>query len=80
MSFREREPPPRRNLCIRNKTYKAPTTATTPLRTPGADSQNAQVNPLLELAVPVKEDRVSCQASGHMHNSSISVDSGRLVT
>ena len=55
MSFCATEPSPKRNLRIRNKTYKPPTTTTTPLRTPGAESQPAQVKFFLELTLPVKK-------------------------
>jgi len=55
MSFRATEPSPKRNLCIRNKTYKAPTTTTTRVQTPGAESQHAQIKSHLELTVPVKK-------------------------
>jgi len=55
MGFCATEPSPKRSLRIRNKTYKAPTTTTTPLRTPGMESQHAQVKSLLEITVPVKE-------------------------
>ena len=55
MSFCATEPSPKRNLLIRNKIYKAPTTTTAPLQTPGPEPQHAQVKPLLELTVPVKK-------------------------
>jgi len=43
------------NLRIKNKTCKAPTTTTTLLRTPGAESWHAQFKYLLELTVPAKK-------------------------
>jgi len=55
MSFYATEPSPKRNIRFRKKTYRAPTTTTTPLRTPGAESPHAQVKSLLELTFPVKK-------------------------
>ena len=55
MSFYATEPPQGGSLGIRNKTCKAPTTTTTPLRTPSAESQHAQVKSLLELTVSVEK-------------------------
>ena len=46
---------PKRNHRLGNKTSKALTTTTTPLRTPGAESQHAQIKSLLELTVLVKK-------------------------
>ena len=80
MSFRSTEPLPKTNLCVRNKTYKAPTTTTMPLRIPGAEAQHFPSQVSLRAQSPSKEDRVSCHASCHMHNSSISVDGGHRVS
>jgi len=45
----------KKNLHIRNKTYRAQTTTTTPLWTSGVESLHAQIKSLLELTVPVKK-------------------------
>jgi len=55
MSFYVTEPSQGGSLRIRNKTRKAPTTTTTPLRTPGLESQHAQVKSPLELTVLVEK-------------------------
>jgi len=54
MSFCATELSPKKNLHIRNKTYKARTTTTTSLWTSGAESLHAQTKSLLELTASVK--------------------------